>query len=301
MTKSLVTTLGNLAADQVGWMLAHEHIFANFIADDDCLSDVNAVIERLTPELERAQRAGMSVMVDATAIGACHRPDIVVAVSKAVNLPILMATGVFKEPAKKIWVELHGEKGLCEWMTRELTEGMNEVRAAWIKLSVNNAGVLPHEAMLLRAAACVSMETGAVVGSHTVGGKLANEELAIFEAAGGSPDRFIWIHTQTEPDFDMHIQFARRGAWIEYDAIDADRPDEAYLDWVCEVLSAGVGDHLLLSQDRTGYNPSQPDGGTFKPYAYLLESFVPKMRARGVDEGELHMLLHDNPFRAYAR
>ena len=31
------------------------------------------------------------------------------------------------------------------------------------------------------------------------------------------PSRFISIHTQAEADLGMHLQVARRGAWIEYD------------------------------------------------------------------------------------
>ncbi|MEZ4584584.1 MAG: hypothetical protein R3A10_23620 [Caldilineaceae bacterium] len=41
------------------------------------------------------------------------------------------------------------------------------------------------------------------------------DQLDIIEAAGYTPERFIWIHTQAEPDFDLHREMARRGAWLE--------------------------------------------------------------------------------------
>ena len=88
------------------------------------------------------------------------------------------------------------------------------------------------------------------------------DQLDIIEAAGLTPDRFIWIHTQAEPDSTLHLEIARRGAWIEYDAIGSDDFDDAYfVARIGDALAAGLGDRLLLSQDRGMYDPAQPGGG----------------------------------------
>ena len=211
--------------------------------------------------------------------------------------------GDFQRTAKREWVERCGEDGLRAWMTHELTQGIgdSDIRAGWIKLSVADDGVLPHERVLLRAAAGASRDTGAITGSHTVSGRVAHAELDIFEQAGGSPQRFIWIHTQVEPDFDLHVEVARRGAWIEYDAIDEDAPADIYVEWILRALDAGLGDRLLLSHDRVGYNPQAVNGGSFKPYTFLCETFLPMLRAAGVDQPTIEQLTRINPFDAYAR
>lgn len=301
--KHLITTLGKCASADVGWMLPHEHVFANFAADDDHAIDPEAVVARMLPELERAKAAGITALVDATAIGGARRPDILASLSHAANIPILAATGWFKEPAKQDWALAHSDSALCTWLVNELTIGIGDrgVQAGWIKLSVTDSGVQPHEVRLIRAAARASRATDAVVGCHTVGGALAHIVLDIFEAAGGDAARFIWIHTQTEPDINLHLDFARRGAWIEYDAIDQEPADAVYLDWILQVLEVGLGNHLLLSHDRVGYDPAQAGGGVFKPYSALMETFIPKLRKCGVDAAGIEMLLRDNPFRAYAR
>jgi phosphotriesterase-related protein len=54
-----------------------------------------------------------------------------------------------------------------------------------------------------------------VIESHTIRGRVVRDQLDIIEAAGLTPDRFIWIHTQAEPGSSVHIEVARRGAWIE--------------------------------------------------------------------------------------
>jgi phosphotriesterase-related protein len=58
---------------------------------------------------------------------------------------------------------------------------------------------------------------------------------------------------------------------------------------------------LLLSQDRGWFDPAKPGGGTAKPYTYLSEVFLPKLKASGVDTATIDKLLRNNPFRAFAR
>jgi phosphotriesterase-related protein len=176
------------------------------------------------------------------------------------------------------------------------------VQAGWIKLSAGDDGLTECETKALRAAAAAGAATNAVIGSHTIRGRVVRDQLKIVEEAGYSPERFIWIHTQAEPDFDLHLEIARRGAWIEYDAIGSDHvSDDTFLEHIQRVLDAGLGDHLLLSHDRGWYDPAQPGGGTPKSFTYLSETFLPKLRQAGVDEGTLHQLTHSNPFNAFSR
>jgi phosphotriesterase-related protein len=66
------------------------------------------------------------------------------------------------------------------------------------------------------------------------------------------------------------------------------------------LLDAGFGEQLLLSHDRGWYDPAQPGGGEPKPYTYLSEVFLPKLRSAGVDEATIRQLTEENPFRAFA-
>jgi phosphotriesterase-related protein len=95
---------------------------------------------------------------------------------------------------------------------------------------------------------------------------------------------------------------ARRGAWIEYDAIGSPSfSDDFFIEHIQRVLEAGLGNQLLLSHDRGWYDPAQPGGGTPQPFTYINEHFLPKLRAAGLDEVTLKQLTQTNPFRAFAR
>ncbi|MBI3957424.1 MAG: esterase, partial [Chloroflexi bacterium] len=83
--------------------------------------------------------------------------------------------------------------------------------------------------------------------------------------------------------------------------IGSGQGDETYIQRIQWLLDAGFGHKLLLSHDRGWYDPSQPGGGVPKPFTYLVETFLPKLRAAGVDEATICQLTETNPFNAYAR
>lgn len=298
----LITTLGPKREDELGKILPHEHIFANFPTGDDLNCKPEVVVTALLPEISKTQAAGVTALVDATAVGGARRADILKAVSQTTNFPIVAATGIFKEPYKTNWVKHLGMEGLAKWMTEELTSQIEDtgVRAGWIKLSAADDGLTEHEKLLLQAASQAGLATEATIGVHTLKGRVAHDQLDIIEQVGYTPERFIWIHTQMEDDFNIHLEIARRGAWIEYDAIGDFRTDEEYINWICRLIDVGLHDHLLLSQDRGWYDPSQAGGGVFKPYTYISDIFLPKLRAAGIDEAIIQQITHTNPFRAYA-
>ncbi|HXW00734.1 MAG TPA: esterase, partial [Anaerolineae bacterium] len=158
------------------------------------------------------------------------------------------------------------------------------------------------EIKILRAAAAAGAATNAVIGSHTIRGRVVRDQLDLIEAVGYTPERFIWIHTQAEPDFKLHVELARRGVWIEYDAIGSEAfDDDFFIQCIQRVLEAGLGHRLLLSHDRGWYDPAQPGGGVPKPYTYLSQNFLPKLQAAGLDEATLQQLTYTNPFQAFAR
>ena len=172
--------------------------------------------------------------------------------------------------------------------------------AGWIKLSAGDEGLTDLEARILRAASVAAQKTGAVIGSHTIKGRVVMDQLDIIEDMGGSPSRFISIHTQAEPDFELHKAVAARGAWIEYDDI-GNRDDEDAIAMIERALEAGLGGQLLLSHDRGWYDPALPGGGEPKPYTHLSDVMLPLLRSRGVDEAAIRQLTVTNPFEAFAR
>jgi len=301
----LITTLGPKTETELGLILPHEHIFVDFRLPDHPehgMAEVADVVALMAPEVEKAQALGVTAMVDCTPVGVGRRPDILKAVSEATRMPLVAPTGIYREPKVPAWAQAASESEIADWMLGELQgeiEGSG-VQAAWIKLSVGDDGITDCEAKILRAAARAGRKTNAIIGVHTKRGWVVRDQLDIIEAAGYTAERFIWIHTQKDPDFDSHLEVARRGAWLEYDGIGSG-DDEFYLEYIPRALDAGLVDQIMLSHDRGWYDPAKPGGGEPKPFTYLFEQFLPKLRAAGVDEDTIHTLTNTNPFRAFAR
>jgi len=65
-----------------------------------------------------------------------------------------------------------------------------------------------------------------------------------------------------------------------------------------ELLDAGFGDQLLISQDVCTKVQLLEYGGS--GYGHILRSILPRLRRRGVDDATVRKLLVENPARVLA-
>src|SRR5450830_1308519 len=214
----LITTLGPKAEHELGLILPHEHIFVDLRSLDTPGHGQAAeaeVVGLMAPELERAAAAGVSALVECTPEGVGRRVDLVAAVSRAAGLPVVVPTGIYREPWVPGWAHVASEEQLRSWMLGELEGfiGGTGVRAGWIKLSAGDDGLTPAETKILRAAGKAGLAAGAAIGSHTIRGRVVRDQLDILAECGFPAERFICIHAHVEEDFALNLEMARRGAW----------------------------------------------------------------------------------------
>lgn len=303
--RHLYTTLGRLTADQLGMILPHEHIFVDLRTPDKPgygEAEEQAVLDLMVPQIEAIKALGVTALVECSTGGVGRRADFDLAVSRATNFPVVVPTGNYREPWIPAWVRDASEDALFDWMHDELENGIEQTgfRAGWIKISAGNDGITPLEARILRAASRAAIPTDALIGSHTIRGRVVMDQLDIIESLGGSPARFVSIHTQSEPDFEMHRAIAARGAWIEYDNVGTVPVGES-ADLILRALDAGLGNQLLISHDRGWFDPALPGGGVPKPYTVVNQELLPLLAQRGVPEETIVQLTHTNPFNAFSR
>jgi len=301
----LHTTLGPLSADEVGLVLPHEHLLVDFRLPDDVPPDAvdhDAVVAVMAPALRAAGDAGVTAVVECTPHGLGRRADLLAAVSRAAGVPVLLATGIYREPWVPRWVYDAGDADLEAFVAGELTDGVDgtDVTAGFVKVSAGDQGLRPVEERILRAAARAAVRTGALVGSHTTDGRVVLQQLDVVGEEGLAPDRFLSIHTQAVADAGLRQEIVDRGAWIEYDHVgQGDDADVVAL--VLTSLAAGHEGQLLLSHDAGWFDPALPAGGAQRPFTTLTTSFLPALREAGVGEQAVDRLTRRNPFAAFAR
>lgn len=309
MAKNIHTITGAVEIDSLGLILPHEHLFTDLrgpSVSDYAQGEPSAVINVVGPYLDEASAAGVTALVECSTVGVGRNLPILRSLGQVTPIRIIAPTGVYRDAYIPESLRDVSEEYLADLWTKELTEGVEDtsIRAGFIKLAMSDDGPTPLEIRNLRAAAKASQRTGAVIGSHTIGGKVANKEMDVLEEAGLDLHRFIWIHAQTEPDIAILLDAARRGGYVELDSVGAPfQKQEELIEKTLALISAGYIDHLLLSHDAGWYNPARADGlpeDGYRGYTALVKDFIPALLKQGVTEEQVKRITVENPANAFA-
>ncbi len=302
----LVTTQGPLLTEGLGVILPHEHVFTDLrgptVAGYGQANPAD-VVRVMKPWLAAAHSKGVGVLIECTSIGVGRNVPIVDQAARESGLPVVVPTGVygrdnFAPPEHRNM----SEDELTVLFVREIREGIEGtgIKAGFIKIATGSGAMTALEEKFLRAAGRAASETGAAVASHTPISSNASRQITILQSIDPAI-RFIWVHAQSENNRDVQRQMAARGAFIELDSLGSSPgQDSTFITTVKDLLAAGYGDRILLSHDAGYYQPGQPNGGTQRSYTYLIDTFVPKLRAAGVDDATIRMITQTNPIRAFA-
>lgn len=302
----LYTTHGKLTRDQLGFILPHEHIFVDLRTPNtpgQGEGEPQPVIDLMEPELEKIKAQGVTALVECTPEGVGRRSDLVNAVAQAADFPVVLPTGIYREPWVPAWAIEAPQQTLFDWMVTELTSGIKEssIPAGFIKLSAGDDGITEIETKILRAAIHAAQQTNAAIASHTINSPVVEQQIAVMREENFDLSRFIWVHAQVDT-LESNLKLAPLGLWIEYDNINDDPEHNAEIIQRIQALcEAGFADKILLSMDRGWYDPAKPSGGTPMPFTVLADVFLPQLREAGFGEEAIRQLTADNPFNAFAR
>jgi len=302
------TVLGPIEPDALGFTLPHEHtqIALWHIEGRWDYWQLTRDEPVILAELARFREAGGSGLVDLTLPGVGRDPSWLVGVATASDLHIVMGCGWYRTayyPAEAR-IDRRSTDDLADELIREATEGVGEsgVRPGIIgEIGTDKPWVSPSEERVHRAAARASRETGLAITTHAVLSDVGLAQLRIFEEEGADPARVVIGHADSYPVLDHYLAIIERGANIEFDFLGmsftpTERSGEGrVVDLLCELLSRGHADRVLLSQDVC--HDSQLKRYEGNGYTYLTETFLPRLRAAGVADTEIETMTVANPRR----
>ncbi len=267
--------------------------------------DAKEVVEVMRPYLDALRPLGVRAFVDCTPMFIGRNPQVLARLSELTGLHIVTNTGLYKAPFLPPDAFTAPPDELADRWIREFEEGIegSGIRPGFIKIAVNAGQLIPVQQKIVRAACRTWRATGMTIACHTGHGVAAGEALDILREEGVPADNFIFVHADSEPDPAHHVAAARRGAWVEFDAIRQSSQEKS-LERVQFMLEQGLIDRLLISQDSGWYNVGEPRGGEaagkIHGYTYLFEKFLPLLRETGVSEALVRRLTVENPARALA-
>ena len=299
----IMTVLGPIDPDELGFTLPHEHIMVDFAGATTAgphRYDRDEVIRTMEPHLLAARDAGVQSFVDCSPMYLARDPVVLRELARRTGMNIVTNTGQYKEPylpeqTFALSADVLADQWIAEW-----TDGIEstDVRPGFIKTAVNPEPLAATQQKVITAAALTSRATGMTIGTHTCRGVPALQVLRLLDRYGVAPSKWIFIHAHQESDIGLLTLVARSGCWIELDGIGPAN-DNATLSVLLQLLEAGFESQLLLSHDAGWYSVGEPGGGDVTPYTDLSKRFIPLMREFGVSDASIHAMTVTNPARAF--
>lgn len=297
------TVNGPVAPDAIGFTLPHEHVYLDLwstdgathvgqLADDDLLA----------AELGAFAARGGSCLVDQTPGGAGRRPAALAALAERVGLHVVLGCGFYTEPFYPPADDLarRSTADVAAALIAEIEGGLDgtAVRPGLIgEIGASQGWVTPLEERVHRAAARAQVATGLPLATHTLHHGAGREQMRIFDEEGVDPARVSIGHCDTWPSLPYCLEVARWGGYVSIDNVGFQLGDhEARVRrLVLELVEAGFADQILLSQDVGQMTELASRGG--RGYAYLADTFLPALRADGLDDAQVERITVANPRR----
>ncbi len=303
--REVITVLGPIAPEELGITQTHEHLILDaydhygnygFVIDDEDL-----VVE----EVSEYSRLGGRTLVDVTLDEIGRNPGALARIAKASGLNVIMGCSWYREFAYPEIVAEKNSNELAEILVREIEVGVGDtgIRAGLIgEIGTGRHFIKPAEERVFRASAIAQQKTGVAISTHTTRwGTLALEQIAMLREFGADMEKVIIGHLGDRIGVQHLLPVAAEGVYLEVDNIGYTdyQPEWVRADNVAALCKEGFSEKVLLSEDICLLSHLKYQGG--KGYGYLLETFVPMLRERGVSDEQIHQMLVENPARVLAR
>lgn len=295
------TILGDIAPDQLGLTLAHEHVYADppDVGDDDLHLDGEA---KSIAELMTFRAAGGSAVIDMTTIDYGRHAAIVSRVSKATGVHVIVPTGFNKAKFADRFSSRMTTGEIAAWMVGEVRGGIDGGgRAGVIKTSSSLDGPMEHERRVFYAAAEAHLATGAPISTHTEKGTWADGQVALLTSLGVPASSILIGHLDLKPDIAYLRDVAATGVYMGFDQFSKAKylSDAVRIALIATLVAEGHADRIMISGDLARRSYLAAWGGG-PGYAWFLNGLSDAFAESGIDRVRYLSLLRDNPRRFLA-
>ena len=281
----------------------HEHLRIDLSGekgDPDCLLDS---FDCIRDELRDLNKKGLNRVVDMSCRGMGRDYAYLDRMEKETGINVIISTGFYKDPFMPAMVEKSSVQALAGIMVGDIENGAEESgRKAGIigEIGTSLNKMTENEEKVFRAAAIAHEKTGVPISTHTTLGSYGWEQLEFLTSLGVNPSRLILGHLDLANDPDLILKALDSGAYVEFDTIGKIKylPDERRIEFIKMCCDRGYVKQLLLSMDITRRSHLKANGGI--GYAYLLDSFLPRLAQAGVCESDIAYMLEHNPDRIFS-
>jgi phosphotriesterase-related protein len=305
--RQIMTVLGPVSADQLGFTLPHEHVLVDFIGADSVgphRYNQDSAYQFILPYLAEYRNMGGSTLFECTPAYLGRDPELLRRLAETSGLNIVTNTGYYGAVGEKYYPD-HAFTETAEqiagrWI-REFEKGIDGtgIKPGFMKLSADKAPLTDTQQKMIHAAALTHLSTGLTIAIHNGNGAAAQDELAIIESHGVSAEAFIWIHAQNETDSSIHQSMATRGVWIEFDGLNPGNVGQ-YVGFLKRAKAQGYLNKVLLSHDAGWYHVGERTGNRYRGYNTLGSELVEALERENFSRDDVALITKKNPASAFA-
>ena len=285
-----------------GITYAHEHIpidRSEVIEDEDALLDSQGLVIK---ELKELYNKGVRNIVEATCRGIGRNVAYAQKVATETGINIVQATGWYQSAFLPIEVYQLSVTQLAEMMIKDITVGIKntDIKAGVIgEIATTKNRWTEQEEKVFNAAVIASKETHTPIMTHTSIGTLGREQVEFFQKKHANLSKVIIGHVDLTGNPNYVLEMLKTGINVEIDTIGKNNymSDAKRVEIIKAAQDAGFTDQIVMSMDITRKSHLKANGGI--GYAYLLDSFIPELKAAGVTEEFINKMLVENPQRIF--
>ncbi|MGP4081602.1 phosphotriesterase family protein [Pseudalkalibacillus sp. R45] len=310
------TVLDDVPSSELGIVYSHEHLIIQgglgVMKKNDLRLDS---VDKAVSEIEDCKRFGAKTFVDCMPLDSGRNPAALVEIAEKTETHIIATTG-FHKPMyydDLHWIYHYSIDQIVELLIQECTLGMDKhsyngplverlpAKAGILKGASDYNSIKPVSIKLFEAIALAHLETGVPILTHTEHGTCGMEQIELLSKYGVDPENVIICHMDRNPDLFVHEELAQTGCYIEYDNATRVKyhPISETVDMITGLIEAGYGDKVLLGTDFALRSYWKAYGGG-PGMAYLLESFIPRLRQHGLSDHLISNILTNNPQQAFS-
>lgn len=310
------TVQGPIDADQLGVVLAHEHVrFRDeaVAAEWPGRYDEQLELDAALVAVEGAKDRGVRTIVDPTAMFGGRDVRFMKRVADQTGVRIVACTGIYSYDYLPHYFENRDIDVMADHFVEDIEIGIQgtDIRAGFLKCAADAAGVTERVEKIHRAVARASVQTGAPIMAHSMPAVgTGPRQVEIFEQEGVDLARVQIAHCGDSEDVEYIQRLIEKGVYVGLDryGLEMYLPIDKRNATAAELLRRGHAERLIISQDfcaTIDWFPAEAGAvfesqGAIRNWSMTLvfDEVVPWLREQGaMDDETFATVFVENPKR----